>query len=176
MTHADPGQVELLLLDVDGVLSDGSIIYGDRGQELKAFNTKDGFGLSLWRQAGGQIAIVTGRGGEAVQRRAGELGIEIVIEGSKDKAEAVTRVFRRTRVERHRMAFVGDDWPDLRAMRVVGYPIATADAEPEVRAAAAYVTERPGGRGAVRGAVMHLLEARDGGETVRGLLARYDPS
>ena len=176
MTHADPGQVELILLDVDGVLSDGSVIYGDRGQELKAFNTKDGFGLSLWRQAGGQAAIVTGRGGEAVQRRARELGIEIVMEGVKDKAEAVTRIHRRTRVQRDRMAFVGDDWPDLSAMRVVGYPIATADAEPEVRAGAAYVTERPGGAGAVRDAVMHLLGARDGGETVRALLARYDPS
>ncbi|MFT5424197.1 MAG: 3-deoxy-D-manno-octulosonate 8-phosphate phosphatase (KDO 8-P phosphatase) [Phycisphaerales bacterium] len=175
-SHADPAQVRLLALDVDGVLSDGTITYGDRGTELKGFNAKDGFGITLWRQAGGEVAIVTGRGGEAVQRRAADLGIELIVERTKDKAEAIANLARRTRVGASQMAFVGDDWPDLPAMRAVGYPIAPADAEPEVLAAAAFVTARAGGRGAVRDAVMHLLWSRDDGETVRRLLARYDPA
>lgn len=174
--HADPAGVRLLALDVDGVLSDGSITYGDRGLELKGFNSKDGFGISLWKQAGGEVAIVTGRGGDAVQRRAADLGIELIMEKTRNKADSIKNLIRRTRVPADQIAFIGDDWPDLPAMRAVGFPIAPADAEAEVLAAAAYVTARPGGRGAVRDAVMHLLASRDDGETVRGLLARYDPA
>lgn len=153
--------IRLLVLDVDGVLTDGSIVYDDRGAETKTFNVRDGFGVKLWIEAGGACAIVTRRGGEAVRRRAAELGIEHVIEGAGDKGDAVQEICRRTRVPPDRAAYLADDWPDLAAMRLVAYPMAVADADPRVRERARFVTRAPGGRGAVREAVEHLLEARD---------------
>ena len=156
-----PATVTLLILDVDGVLTDGSILYDDRAAEIKTFNVRDGFGVRLWREAGGTCAIVTSRGGEAVRRRAAELGIDPVVEEASDKGEAVHEVCRRTGIPPDRAAYLADDWPDLSAMRLVAYPMAVADADPRVRERARFVTRAPGGRGAVREAVEHLLEARD---------------
>ncbi|HRQ74027.1 MAG TPA: HAD hydrolase family protein [Phycisphaerales bacterium] len=156
-----PATVTLLILDVDGVMTDGSIVYDDRGGETKAFNVRDGFGVKLWIEAGGRCAIITRRGGEAVRRRAAELGIDPVIEGAGDKGDAVREVCRRTGTPPDRAAYLADDWPDLAAMRAVAYPMAVADADPRVRERARFVTRARGGRGAVRDAVEHLLEARD---------------
>jgi len=166
-----PATVTLLILDVDGVLTDGSIVYDDRGAETKAFNVRDGFGVRLWREAGGACAIVTSRGGEAVRRRAAELGIDPVIEGTPAKGDAVHEVCRRTGIPPDRAAYLADDWPDLPAMRLVAYPMAVADADPRVLERARFVTRAPGGRGAVREAVEHLLEARD---ALTHHLRRYD--
>lgn len=154
-------RVRLLSLDVDGVLTDGSIVYSSSGEELKSFSVRDGFALRLWREAGHRCVIITGRGGEAVRRRAAELGVDRVIEGSKDKASALEQACAELCVPLRDTAHVGDDWPDLPAMRACGLPIAVADAEPEVLDAAGFVTPRPGGRGAVRDAVMHLLARND---------------
>lgn len=166
-----PRDVRLLVLDVDGVMTDGSIVYDDAGRELKSFSVRDGFAIRLWREAGFAAAIITTRGGEAVRRRAAELKIVHVYEGAHDKAEAVGRLAAESGVPLVEMACLGDDWPDLAMMRLVGYPMAVSDAEPLVRERARHVTARPGGRGAVRDAVEHLLEAR-------GLMgearARYD--
>ncbi|MEZ6243801.1 MAG: HAD hydrolase family protein [Phycisphaerales bacterium] len=165
--------VRMLVLDVDGVMTDGSIVYDDdgRGREIKAFSVRDGFGVRLWREAGFAAAIITTRGGEHVRRRAAELQIEHVYEGAHDKGEVVRRLATESGVSLGEMACLGDDWPDLAMMRLVGYPMAVADAEPLVRERASYITTRPGGRGAVRDAVEHLLEGR-------GLMgearARYD--
>jgi 3-deoxy-D-manno-octulosonate 8-phosphate phosphatase (KDO 8-P phosphatase) len=145
-------------------------VHASDGCELKAFNIRDGFGVRLWRESGGVTAIITGRGGAAVRTRAAELSIPIVLEGVADKGAALARVCVLAGVEPARAAAVGDDWPDIPMLRACGYPIALGDAEPEVRAVARYVTPRPGGRGGVRDAVMHLMSARGVLESAR---ARY---
>ncbi len=160
MAHSNPADVLLIALDVDGVLTDGSIYIDDLGHETKRFNVRDGFGLRLWAKMGFETAIITGRSGDALRHRAKELEIGDVVQGCKDKAGAVAALSERTGVDVSRMAFIGDDWPDLSALRVVGYPIAVADAEASVRAVAAYTTVLAGGHGAVREAVEHLLAAK----------------
>ena len=164
-------KVRLLAMDVDGVMTDGSIVYDDAGRELKAFNVRDGFGIRLWQQMGFACAIVTGRGGGAVERRAQELGITLYKAGSKDKAADLRELAGLAGVALQETAFLGDDWPDLPALRVCGYPMCPRDAHPAVRDASVYFTKAPGGRGAVREAVEHLLDARG---LLDDALARYD--
>jgi len=159
--HSGPRPITLLVLDVDGVLTDGSITYDDEGRELKTFHSRDGFGVKLWIRSGGLVALLTGRGGGAVRRRAEELGVHEVVERAEDKGAAIRELMAKLGKERADTAYVGDDWPDLAAMREVRYPIAVRDAEMAVRHAARYMTLAPGGRGAVRDAVEHLL-ARQG--------------
>jgi 3-deoxy-D-manno-octulosonate 8-phosphate phosphatase (KDO 8-P phosphatase) len=160
MPHAPASDVVLLALDVDGVMTDGSIILSDLGHESKRFNVRDGFGIRLWGRMGFTTAIITGRSGEALRHRAKELEIPEVIQGCKDKVQAALALGERLGVPLSRMAFVGDDWPDAGVMQAVGYPIAVADADPWVKEIAAYTTAARGGRGAVREAVEHLLEAK----------------
>jgi len=157
---ADPATVRLLVLDVDGVLTDGSIMLDDTGRELKRFHARDGVGLRVWGRLGFSTAIITGRVGGAVRHRMAELGITELIMGARDKEAPLRDLALRTGVPPAEMAFVGDDWPDLAPMSLVGYPIAVADATAAVRQAAALVTAAPGGRGAVREAVEHLLVAK----------------
>lgn len=160
MTHAPPARVMLLVLDVDGVMTDGSIILNDEGVETKRFHVRDGFGIRLWHEMGLQTAIITGRSGGVVEHRARELRIAHVVQGSRDKAQSLTDLCSRLGITPPEAAFLGDDWPDLPAMRLAGYPMAVADASPEVLRAARFVTALPGGRGAVRQAVEHILEAK----------------
>ncbi len=160
MDATGANRVRLLVLDVDGVMTDGSIVYDEQGRELKFFSVRDGFGIRLWKEAGFGVAVITARGGAHVRRRCEELGIEHVIEGSKNKGEAIDALSERTGVPPGEMACLGDDWPDLAMFGRVGYPMAVADAEELVRERARYITERSGGRGAVREAVEHLLIAR----------------
>jgi 3-deoxy-D-manno-octulosonate 8-phosphate phosphatase (KDO 8-P phosphatase) len=162
-------RVELLLLDVDGVLTDGSIVYADDGTELKRFHVRDGSGLKLWRAAGMRAAIVSGRKSAAVERRAAELGLAPVVQGRDDKPAAFAEVLAATGLRAEQVCAVGDDLPDLPVLRRAGVAVAVADACPEVRAAADYVTVVPGGRGAVRDAVEWLLKLR--GEWDRLLLS-----
>jgi 3-deoxy-D-manno-octulosonate 8-phosphate phosphatase (KDO 8-P phosphatase) len=152
--------VELLILDVDGVLTDGSILIDDDGRETKRFNIRDGVALRAWTRLGFKVAVITGRGGAALRHRMAELGIAEVVQGSQDKGAALVELAGRLGVALDRAACLGDDWPDLPVMRRVGYPMAVGDADSRVRAAAAFVTSRAGGRGAVREAVEHLLAAR----------------
>ena len=164
MNHPDlaarAAAVRLLLLDVDGVLTDGSVIYADDGSELKRFHVRDGSGLKLWHAAGKRSAIVSGRQSAAVERRAAELGIGPVLQGRDDKLAALAEVLAATGLTPEEVCAVGDDLPDLPVLRRCGLAVAVADACPEVRAAAAYVTAAPGGRGAVREAVEWLLKAQ----------------
>jgi len=160
---ADPASVELLVLDVDGVMTDGSINIDDDGRETKRFHVRDGYAMKLWMSQGNQLAIITGRSGMALKHRLKSLGVpdEMVIQGSKDKAADLDLVMRRCGVSEEQAACMGDDWPDLPMIRRVGYPMCPADAEPEVRAQCAFVASRPGGHACVRESIAHLLVARD---------------
>lgn len=161
----DPKDIRCLVLDVDGVLTDGSILLDDRGVETKRFNVRDGQGIATWIRLGFEVAIITrrrsrGEAGEgAVMHRARELGIRHVIQGAPDKAAALHEVRRLTGVPFEHMAYIGDDWPDIPAMNLVGLPVAVADAVDEVRSSAAWITTRPGGRGAVRETIERILDA-----------------
>ncbi|MBX3317290.1 MAG: HAD hydrolase family protein [Phycisphaeraceae bacterium] len=167
----DGSRIELLVLDVDGVLSDGSIIHGPEGFELKRFNTKDGFGLNLWKQMGFRSAIITGRSSQAVTTRARELGIDPVVQGSKDKAKSLGSMLEALHLTADKVCVIGDDWPDIRIMRGAGYAIAPSDAAQETIAAADHVTRNRGGHGAVREAIEHLLSLKG---LMERALAHYD--
>ncbi|MBC7835961.1 MAG: HAD hydrolase family protein [Phycisphaerales bacterium] len=158
-----------LILDVDGVLTDGSVIYDQHGAELKRFNTRDGVGIRCWLRLGHTLAIITGRKSGALEHRMSELGVPApnVIQGCPDKLAALQDLCRRTGIAPAQTAFIGDDWPDLGAMSACAYPMAVADADPVVKSISRFVTAQPGGRGAVREAIEHLLHAR--GEHVRAL-------
>jgi 3-deoxy-D-manno-octulosonate 8-phosphate phosphatase (KDO 8-P phosphatase) len=153
-------RIQLLLLDVDGVLTDGSVVYADDGTELKRFHVRDGSGLKFWHAAGKRSAIVSGRSSRAVERRAAELGIAPVLQGRPEKLPAFEAVLAATGLRPEQVCAVGDDLPDLPVMRRAGLAVAVADACPEVQAAAHHVTAAPGGRGAVRDAVEWLLKLR----------------
>ncbi len=153
-------EVELLCLDVDGVMTDGVIAIDDLGVETKRFHVRDGTGMRMWMRLGFHLAIITGRSGMAVRHRASELGVKFVIQGCDDKATAVLSLMETLNLKREKAAMLGDDLPDIPAMRAVGYPMAVADASLPVRRLAKFTTELPGGRGAVREAIEHLLRAK----------------
>jgi 3-deoxy-D-manno-octulosonate 8-phosphate phosphatase (KDO 8-P phosphatase) len=150
--------VQLLILDVDGVLTDGGIIRDDAGQQIKRFHVRDGAGVVLWRRLGKDVAIITGKESEVVSHRAEELGIRHVYQNVGNKVEAYEQVKDELGVSDAQVAYVGDDLPDLPVMRRVAAPIAVADAVEEVRAVAKYVTKYPGGYGAVRDAIEYLCK------------------
>ncbi len=170
---AAAANVELLILDVDGVLTDGSIYLDDLGHETKRFNVRDGFGMKLWQKLGFSIAIVTGRTGRAVAHRMADLGVQQVIQGSKDKGAAIAELATRNSLSVDKMACLGDDWPDLSMMKKVGYSMCVADADPVVKEAAAWVTKLPGGQGAAREAIEHLISAKG---LMEKALRFYDPA
>jgi 3-deoxy-D-manno-octulosonate 8-phosphate phosphatase (KDO 8-P phosphatase) len=155
---------------VDGVLSDGGITYTSDGHELKRFHVRDGSGLKLWQAAGNRAAIVSGRQSAAVDVRAAELGIAPVLQRRAEKLPAFAEVLAATGVTADAVCAVGDDLPDLPVLLRAGLAVAVADACPEVRAAADYVTTAPGGHGAVRDAIEWLLKLQGKWD---GLIAGY---
>lgn len=152
--------IQLLVMDVDGVLTDGQIYYGETGEELKAFDTKDGLGIKLLHNAGVKPAIITGRRSQLVERRAHELGIETVIQGRDDKLQALQEVCEAQHIDLAQCAYMGDDLPDLGALCAAGLGMAVADASAPVREAADWTSTAAGGRGAVREACEFILAAR----------------
>ena len=166
----DYAKIDLLVLDVDGVMTDGGIMLTPSGEEIKTFHSRDGAGMRYWQRAGGRIAILTGRSSPAVERRAKDLGVDCLRLGLKDKLPAYLEVLRELGVSQDRAAVMADDLPELPLLRRCGFPVAVADAVPEVRAAAAYVTKTPGGHGAVREVIELVL--RSCGKWER-LLDRY---
>lgn len=142
--------IKLLILDVDGVLTDGVIHVSERGEEAKSFHVRDGYGLKLLTESGIEVAIISGRKSGAVEYRAKELGIGMVFQGVKDKGPVCRRIMERAGLKKSEVASVGDDLPELSVFRHSGIRIAVADAVHEVREAADVVTTREGGRGAVR--------------------------
>lgn len=153
-------RISLLLLDVDGVLTTGEVIYGDDGRETKVFNVRDGLGIRMLMQAGVRVGIVTGRRSMALVHRCSNLGIDLLEDGVRDKAAALAHILRTTGTTAAHTAFVGDDLPDLPIMRRVGVPIAVADAHERVRAIAQWTTHANGGCGAVREISECILKAR----------------
>ena len=157
---AEPADIRMVVFDVDGVLTDGRIILNDHGVETKTFDVRDGFAIVAARRLGLQVAALTGRSSRVVTLRMTELGVDPFIQGSGDKAAGLQAICERAQLQPPQCAFVGDDLFDLPAMLRCGYPIAVADAVAEVRARARYVTTAPGGRGAAREAIEHLLQGR----------------
>jgi len=155
-------RVRLLLLDVDGVLTDGGLWYMADGAPAVRFHVRDGYGLVLARRAGLLVGIVSGRDLPQVRRRAEELGLDEVHLGIREKGPVVEEILARRGLAPEEACFVGDDLLDLPALARVGLPVAVADAAPEVREAAAWVTSLPGGHGAVREVVDRLLASRNG--------------
>jgi 3-deoxy-D-manno-octulosonate 8-phosphate phosphatase (KDO 8-P phosphatase) len=165
-------RIRCLILDVDGVLTDGRLYYDEEGRAGRAFHVQDGLAIRVFQRLGGVVVIVTGKVSRAVPARAAELGIEYVIQGSRDKRNDVASVLSGLGIDPAETAVMGDDLPDLGMMRHCGYALAPADAVAEVRAMAHHVTLRCGGAGAVREAVEHLLR-RDG--RWEGVVAEWDP-
>ena len=152
--------IRMLLLDVDGVLTDGMVMWDNNGIEQKAFHIRDGLGIKLWAKSGGLTGIVTGRSSHVVEVRAGELDIGIVRQGVTDKKAAVQAILEEHHLAWSETAFVGDDLPDLACVMACGIGVAVADACLDLRQAADLVTTAGGGRGAVREVVERLLRAR----------------
>jgi len=143
-------KIRLLLLDVDGVMTDGRIVYDNHGVETKAFDVKDGHGLKLLQRAALTVGIITGRHSEVVALRAKELGIEILYQGARDKLIPYREILHSLKLSDEEVAYVGDDVVDLPILRRVGFSATVADAHDEVKPLVDYVSQRPGGRGAVR--------------------------
>ena len=165
-------KIQLLCLDVDGVLTDGAIAIDDHGVETKRFHVRDGTGIRIWTRLGLHIAFITGRSGMAVRHRANELGVLHVLQGVSDKLAAFGSLLNDLELAASQAAMLGDDLPDLPIMEMAGYAMAVADAVPEVREAADFVTIRPGGHGAVREAIEHLLKEKDRWAEGRALFER----
>lgn len=153
-------RVELLLMDCDGVLTDGRLYLSAGGEAFKVFHTRDGQGIADWHSAGFHTGIVTGRRSEILDLRAEELGIGILKQGVSDKSAELDAILHSFGLSSAQTAFIGDDIQDLALMRRIGFPAAVADAVPEVLEFAEYVTVRKGGDGAVREVTDLLLRAR----------------
>jgi 3-deoxy-D-manno-octulosonate 8-phosphate phosphatase (KDO 8-P phosphatase) len=162
--------IELLVLDVDGVLTDGAIIIDDLGVESKHFHVKDGGGIALWRKAGKKVAIISGRSALCVDHRAAELGISPVIQGAADKKIPILALLQDLGLEPRQVCAMGDDLADLRMLGVVGLAACPVDASVEVAESAHFVTEKPGGRGAVRELIEVILRHQGVWD---GLIAGY---
>jgi 3-deoxy-D-manno-octulosonate 8-phosphate phosphatase (KDO 8-P phosphatase) len=152
--------IELILSDVDGVLTDGAIVLDSQGIETKRFCTRDGMGVRLWRKAGYRFGLISLRSSQIVKLRADELGIEIVRQGSGAKLAALQEILDELGLTPEQTCYVGDDLPDLPAVRAVGLGVAVANACGELRRAADHVTVAEGGSGAVREVVEELLKAQ----------------
>ena len=159
MSLADAcAKIELILSDVDGVMTDGGIRLLDDGRQMMVFHIRDGMGIRLWREAGKRFGIVTGRDLEAVRRRAADLHLDIVRQGVDDKLPAVDEIAADLKIARDQICYIGDDLLDLAPIRAVGLGVAVADAAEDVRHAAKYVTSVRGGQAAVREVIELILK------------------
>lgn len=170
MREIDYTRLELLVLDVDGVLTDGRIHLAPDGAETKSFHTKDGAGIKYWIRAGGKAAFITGRGSPAVAVRAAELGIHAVRTGAKVKLPVYRELLAELGYEPDQAVVMGDDLPDLPLLRRCGFAAAPVDAVAEVCQAADYIATLPGGAGCVREVIERVLKRAGKWE---GILARY---
>jgi 3-deoxy-D-manno-octulosonate 8-phosphate phosphatase (KDO 8-P phosphatase) len=155
-----PARLELLVLDVDGVLTDGRLYFSAKGEALKVFHARDGHGIRLLMGSGVEVAAISGRRSAAVTARMRELKVRHVVQGCHDKVEAMLELTRRLNIAPLKCACLVDDTPDLPLMSAVGYAAAVADAHPLVRSAAHWISRLPGGLGAVRELCDVILRAR----------------
>lgn len=163
-------RIKLVIFDVDGVLTDGSLFLGDDGQEYKAFHSKDGHGMVMLQQSGVAIAIITGRSSEVVRIRMESLGIEYVYQGRRDKLPAYEELKRATGLDDAQIAYVGDDVVDLPVMTRVGLAITVQDGHPLAKQHAHWTTPSGGGHGAAREVCELIMDAQ---ETLQPALQRY---
>lgn len=154
-------KIQLLLFDVDGVFTDGGVILGSQGFEAKRFNIQDGMGVTLAREGGFQVGIMTGRTSEAVSRRAAELRMDVLVQGSKDKVEALEKLCDTEGLRPEQILYMGDDVQDLGILTRCGVSMAPSNGRPEVRDRVDWVTQAPGGHGAVREAIEAMLRWTD---------------
>lgn len=154
-------KIKLLLMDCDGVLTDGRLYFSAGGEELKVFHARDGQGIVMWHAAGFRSGIISGRNSAIVDMRAGQLGVEFIWQGRKDKVAAFQEILNAAGVTAEEVAFIGDDTPDAEVMPFVGFSVAVGDAHPKVKSAAHHVTSLEGGRGAVREVIDMLLDAKN---------------
>lgn len=152
--------VRVILCDVDGVLTDGGIVLNNDGIETKRFHVRDGMGIRLWHRAGYRFGLITLRSSNIVKTRVAELGIEIVRQGTDDKGAALREVLDERGLTSAETCYIGDDLPDLPAVRAAGFGVAVADACGELRQQSHYVTTLPGGYGAVRETIELILKAQ----------------
>jgi 3-deoxy-D-manno-octulosonate 8-phosphate phosphatase (KDO 8-P phosphatase) len=153
-------RIRALVLDVDGVLTDGRLYFDNQGNELKAFSTRDGLGMRALQSQGTLLALITGRQSEIVSRRAANLGIEHVYQGRHDKLDALNELLAATGVEEQQVCYAGDDWIDIPVLNRVGLAVTVPDADSVVKSHAHWITPRAGGRGAVRDICDLILAAR----------------
>lgn len=156
----------MLVLDVDGVLTDGKLYFDHAGNEMKAFNTRDGLGMKALQRVGIEVAVITGRKSDAVAHRMNQLGIEHVYQGREDKLDAFLHLLETTGLDAEQVCFAGDDWIDLPVLIRVGLAVSVADAEDRVKQQAHWITRRNGGHGAVREICNLILEAQEKDQTI----------
>ncbi len=166
----DLRKIELLVLDVDGVLTDGRIVLTPPGEEIKVFHVRDGSGMKYWTRCGKKLAIISGRSSHAIEIRAADLGVDAVRLGAKDKLPVFEEILKEMGLTAAQAAVVGDDLPDLPMIMRAGLGVATADAVDEVRSAAGYVTTLAGGCGCVRETIEMILKSTG---QWQGVLERY---
>ncbi len=154
-------KIRLLLLDVDGVLTDGTLTYGGSNDESKSFNTQDGFGIRLLQEVGIGVGVITARKSALVQRRAEELKMGYIYQGIADKMTAFNEITKISGLKPFEIAYMGDDWLDLRILQRVGLAVSPANGVPEVKETVHYITEHSGGHGAVRDCCNFIMEAQN---------------
>jgi len=152
--------IEILILDVDGVLTDGGLYYTSEGQAMKRFHVQDGLGIKVAQSAGLEIAVITGLNSQAVERRIRELGVSSYYPGRVSKIPCLLEIVEERRLRLDQVAFLGDDWADAGVMRKVGLPMAGLKSPPEILDLALWVSRIPGGSGAVREAINFILQAQ----------------
>jgi 3-deoxy-D-manno-octulosonate 8-phosphate phosphatase (KDO 8-P phosphatase) len=157
---AKAARIQMLALDVDGVLTDGSLYFDNQGNEMKAFSTRDGLGMRSLQRHGIELALITGRQSKIVDRRASQLGIKHVYQGRNDKLNAFGELITATGIEPQNVCYAGDDWIDLPVLQRVGLSVTVADADDEMKNRVHWVTNRPGGKGAVREICNLILVAK----------------
>lgn len=158
-------RVELLVLDCDGVLTDGRLYFSAEGEAMKTFHVHDGQGIKLWQKAGFRTAVITARRSPIARARGEELGIEFVMDGVADKSAALDDLMGTTQLGAEQIAYIGDDISDLGPLKRVGFPVAVANCSDALRGSALYITSRTGGFGAVREVTDLLLSAKETGAT-----------
>lgn len=154
-------KIKMFLMDVDGVLTDGKVIYDSSGNELKAFNIKDGLGIKLLHNAGILTGIITGRNSPMVERRANELKIKEIFQGKKRKLESYELIKEKYNLKDEEILYIGDDLVDIPILKRVGFPVAVADACEIVKKHCVYTTKAKGGEGAVRETIEYILNLRN---------------
>ena len=173
ITMTNLADIEMLAMDVDGVLTDGTLVINADGSESKSFNSMDGHGIRMWQRAGLKVALISGRASEPTQRRVEQLQIEYVFQDCHNKLPVFEKLLEQLGLSPDKVAYIGDDLTDLPVIRYAGFGVAVANAVDEVKQYADYVTTRPGGSGAVREVIEYIL--KNSGRWQK-LMARYLPS